>query len=139
MAKAASIPPDKFYDISRNNSSLSCTRPARWFREFTYEARHILELLKFARCVIRRRVCTPTSAGAFQTLAATHKIYQRGTPEGERAFFFFRTSGTPLGLPCERDTRARTIYDVLYRDTYMLSSVVFLISDEAHFSLTPFP
>lgn len=30
---------------------------------------------------------TYISAGGFQALAATHKIYQRGTPEGERAFF----------------------------------------------------
>lgn len=94
MKAVVSVPPDEFYDTSRNKletiqTLLHTHTHSVPFREFTREAGHILELLKFARCVIRRRVCTPyKSAGAFQALAVTHKIYQRGTPEGERAFFF---------------------------------------------------
>lgn len=100
------------------------------------EARRILELLKFTRCVIRRRVRTPTSAGAFQAVAATHKIYQRGTPEGERAFFFLGQAGHLSELPCERDTRVRTIYTTFY--TGISSPMVVLTSDGIHFSFNRF-
>jgi len=108
----------------------------RWFREFMCEARRILELLKFTWCVIRRRVYTPTSAGAFQALAATRKIYQRDTPEGERAFFSGQAGHlSDFRVNVTRAFRRYAIRHVLYKE--ILSSTMFLINDGAF--PQPFP